>query len=335
MPSLSIVIPVLGDVTRLETTLVSVLSHRPASCEVIVVLATSYDDPYDLADEVQFVAARPRAGWVECVNLGFEASRGRVIHVMEAGLEVEEGWANSSVRQFDDPRVAAVAPVVVDACDTKHVWAAGVEYRAGGRRMALVGDEGASAVERWHRGLRGPHRLAGFYRRSVVVDQLGGFDAGAGDHWADAEMAVRLRQAGYTATLEPASRLNGTAEIARDAERARGLLRQGFEAERAFWRNLPARGVVRSLTGHVFSVLGETLRALPNPAAVGGQLAGRLFGLTTSLTQGAYRAHLHAIKDLAADAVTLPAAEHLDRRAALRGERRAGSVASDALRHSA
>lgn len=334
MPSLSIVIPVLGDVARLEATLVSVLSHRPASSEVIVVLATSYDDPYDLADEVQFVAARPRAGWVECVNLGLETSRGRVVHVLESGLEVEEGWTNSAVRQFDDPRVAAVATVVVDVCDTKHVWAAGIEYRTGGRRVTLVGDEGACAVDRWHRGLRGPHRLAGFYRRSVVVDQFGGFDTGAGDHWADAEMVVRLRHAGYTVTLEPASRVNGTAEVTSVAELAGGSLRRGFESERAFWRNLPARGTFRSLFAHVFTVLGDTLRSLPRPA-VCGLLAGRLFGLTTSVTQGAYRAHLREIEDLAAAATTLPAAEHLDRRAAMRGERRSSSVASDVLRHSA
>ena len=38
MPGLSIVIPALGKISLLEAGLVSVLAHRPADCEVIVVL---------------------------------------------------------------------------------------------------------------------------------------------------------------------------------------------------------------------------------------------------------------------------------------------------------
>lgn len=333
MPSLSIVIPVLGDVTRLETTLVSVLSHRPADSEVIVVLAVSYDDPYELAGEVRFVAARPRAGWVECVNLGIDASHGDIVHLIESGLEVSEGWTSSPLRDLEDRQVAAVAPVVFDACDTEHVWAAGVEYRAGGRRVTLVGDEGARAVERWHRGLRGPHRLAGFYRREVLTELVGTFDSTSGDTWADAEMAVRLRHAGFSVVLEPASRLSTTAEVAREATATRGASRRGYQAERAFWRNLPARGAVRSLVAHCFSVLGDTLGTLPSPAVL-GLLLGRLFGLSAILSQSKYRARLRALEHVAAAGATLPVSEHLDRRAALR-EQHSHSVAADALRHSA
>jgi len=333
VPSLSIVIPVLGDVTRLETTLVSVLSHRPADSEVVVVLAVSYDDPYELAGEVRFVAARPRAGWVECVNLGIEMSHGEIIHLIESGLEVAEGWTASPLRDLEDRQVAAVAPVVFDACETEHVWAAGVEYRAGGRRVTLVGDEGARAVERWHHGLRGPHRLAGFYRREVLTELVGTFDTTAGDAWADAEMAVRLRHAGFSVVLEPASRLSTTAEVARETTVARGSLRRGYQAERAFWRHLPARGTFRSLFAHCFSVLGDTLGALPSPAVL-GLVIGRLFGLTAILSQRGYRERLRSLEHVAAAGATLPATEHLDRRAAHRGER-AHSVAADALRHSA
>ena len=55
MPRLSIVIPVLGNLDRLEDTLVSVLANRPADCQVVVVLDQPYADPYDLKDEVQFI----------------------------------------------------------------------------------------------------------------------------------------------------------------------------------------------------------------------------------------------------------------------------------------
>ena len=58
VPRLSIVIPALASVEALERTLVSVLEKRPADCEIIVVLNTSYDDPYQLTDEVHFASAR-------------------------------------------------------------------------------------------------------------------------------------------------------------------------------------------------------------------------------------------------------------------------------------
>jgi hypothetical protein len=46
VPRLSIIIPVLGSSTRLESTLVSVLENRPPDCEILVLLGAPYDDPF-------------------------------------------------------------------------------------------------------------------------------------------------------------------------------------------------------------------------------------------------------------------------------------------------
>ena len=77
VPRLSIVIPSVGDCNLLEDSLVSVLENRPADCEVLVVHNRPYDDPYNLAGEVRFVQANPRAGLAECLDMGTAAGRHR------------------------------------------------------------------------------------------------------------------------------------------------------------------------------------------------------------------------------------------------------------------
>jgi hypothetical protein len=79
---LSIIIPVLGNLKRLEDTLVSVLENRPANCQVVVVLNQPYDDPYDLKAEVTFVQAVAGAGLVESVNRGLEAAEAPIVHLL-------------------------------------------------------------------------------------------------------------------------------------------------------------------------------------------------------------------------------------------------------------
>ena len=57
IPQLSIVVPVHGDAAAFESTLISVLENQPAASEVIVAHDGSYDDPFDLGEEVRFVSA--------------------------------------------------------------------------------------------------------------------------------------------------------------------------------------------------------------------------------------------------------------------------------------
>ena len=57
MPRLSIVVFCFHDSQLLEETLVSVLQNRPDNSEVLVMHDGTYEDPYDLVDEVRFIEA--------------------------------------------------------------------------------------------------------------------------------------------------------------------------------------------------------------------------------------------------------------------------------------
>src|SRR5687768_12308563 len=134
VPRLSILIPALRDSREFEYTLASVLQNRPDECEVLVAHAFPYDDPYRLSGEVCFLPVLEAKQAVTLLNAGFEAACSRIIHVVQCGLEVDEGWTDEALEAFDDPRVASATPLVVDATRTK-LWSAGVGYSRWGRRL--------------------------------------------------------------------------------------------------------------------------------------------------------------------------------------------------------
>ena len=199
----------------IEAGLVSVLEHRPDDSEVIVVLNEEYRDPYDLKDEVRFVAASRGAGFAKSLDAGWRASHGSIIHVLGCGFEVTAGWADVAMRHFADPRVGAVAPLLVEVKESSthragHARASGrPRVCAGGRReLALCGQDLRTA-EFDSQSLLGPMGLAAFYSRAALDALEDPFTRAVGDQLLDIDLAWQLRRSGYAAVLEPASRIRG------------------------------------------------------------------------------------------------------------------------------
>ncbi len=299
MPRLSCVIPVVGSTQDLETTLVSVLEKRPANCEIIVVLGRPYDDPYGLADEVRFVEAIG-SGLLACVNLGIRASRGEIVHVLAAGIEASDDWTEAALRHFDDPEVAAVAPVIRRTARPEQVLAAGVAYDRGGRRKvckAFARQSAPTGRARQHHDISsaiGPTIDAGFYRKTDLAALGGGFSPKVGDELADVDLALVMQQAARKTVVEPRCPLF--------AERLVAAKPRGFDAglfgERLFLRNLPVSGWLPAFLLHPLVVIGELVRAVPRGATI-ANLAGRI---TAWFRMGDYRRHhqfLKAARELA------------------------------------
>ena len=278
MPRLSIIIPLLGDQAQLDDTLVSVLENRPANCEILVVHAEPYDDPYGLAGEVRFLAAAPGATLAECLNLGLRASRAAVVHVLSCGVEVSPGWAEAAIRHFRDAEVAAVAAVVLSRRQPQRVASAGLGYRPEGIAWRL--DQGAppSGLGECWTNLCGPDVLAAFYCKSTL-EAVGGFSLHATDMLMGIDAALALRRAGFRCVLEPAC----VARVDTAAVYQRPTLRRGCDAERLFWRWASAHGWVRSVAGHAALLAGECAIGLWRPSLL-AQLAGRLWGLVRAVS---------------------------------------------------
>src|SRR5262249_3509065 len=132
-----------------------------------------------------------------------------------------------------NPEIAAVAPLVLSTDQPDRVLAAGVQYLRSGQRIVAGAGISSCAAPTLVDAL-GPTQLAGFFRRSAVLDLLGGFDTTLGDY-CDVDLALRLRSVGYRSVNEARSQVSATA-----TKKSRTGVRSALRAERLFWRALAA-----------------------------------------------------------------------------------------------
>lgn len=290
MPRLSIIIPSLGSTQRMEATLASVLQRRPEDCEILVVLDADYSDPYKLEGEVRWIRAPQSAGLVERLNQGIQASQSSLVHVLAAGIEAVDGWVDSALIHFFDPRVAAVSPIVLDAQHPQSVLAAGMEFSPQNERLVL-GDDALLSERAPPRDQLGPLLPAAFFRRTAL-ELLGGLPLAVGDSLADLDFALMLHQAGYRAVLEPRSRVTAVAsDLALEGPTG---FRAGLAAERLYWRNSGMVSWSAALIGHPLLAMREFL-----PSALHYRGWTRLFGRAFGACQvGSYKAHHAWLNDV-------------------------------------
>ncbi len=249
MPRLTIVIPCSGGAADFDGVLVSVLQNRPADCEIIVAHAESYDDPYDLQGEVNFIHA-PDCSPVELLNVAIHHSSGEVIHFLGNGLQTVEGWTAPALAHFKDPEVAAVSPVVLEA-DGQALVSAGINWSLGGAR-SVISDQRVTAPGngRLRAKILGPALAAAFYRRDVLV-ALDGFDPSIGIDLADVNIALAMESLGKLHVSEPTSQL--IQPVA--ASSSPSVFSGARDSERVFWRNRSRRSASLASALHPFSAL--------------------------------------------------------------------------------
>lgn len=259
MPRLAIVISAVGSVDSLESTLVSVLEHRPADCEVLVALNQAYSDPYGLEGEVSFVRSNLRAPAAACVNRALAQTKAPFVHLLASGCEASEGWTAAALARFGDRRVAAVSPLVHQLDRPEKIVAAGVGLWRCGKRH-LVGAKKSEVSSDDKARILGPSCLAAFYRKAVV-EAVGGFSTQLDLAHGDVDLARALAAAGYATVFEPQSRV----QTADKPQPTCGAFRRALYDERLFWRNLPASGLPLAVVRHLASAAGEMLLSVPRP----------------------------------------------------------------------
>jgi hypothetical protein len=163
-PRLSILLPLGQDRESFENTLISVLENRPSACEILVAHDGSYDDPFDLGDEVRFVIAESN-GLVDAVAAGCDSAWGRYIHILEGGFLATEGWTNAALGKFEHANAAVVAPVIRSRLD-ETILAAGWTDTAA--RLMAAYSVGQTEVESVRGRALGAYLSASFWRREVL-----------------------------------------------------------------------------------------------------------------------------------------------------------------------
>lgn len=263
---LSIVIPDLANSELLESSLVSVLEHRPRSCEILVTHASTYDDPYQLGrEEIRLITLPSAAPLTACLNTALRATRGEIVHLLMPGSVVEEGWTEAPCAAIlHRPSLAAVSPTLIDS---RQRHTAGIRWhRQYARQLVHIPARPMDA------NILGPTMCAGFYRRSALLE-LGGLDLNAPLEEADLDLACALQAAGYEAEHIPACRVH----------LSRNPLPRTSGFRRARYREHLARryrpGATRSFVATTWYLATRSLWGLPFPwkwPTTAGRLLGAL-----------------------------------------------------------
>jgi len=162
---ISIVVPHLGDVVAFEESLVSVLENRPSGAEVWVAHDGTYQDPFDLGDEVRFVTARSN-NLATLVSAAAEVVSAKVVHVIGGGVRATHDWTRSAVECLQEDSVAIVVPVArhgVDGPITAAGWC-----DSSTEVMAPLGRGSKQIDRRQAASIRGAYLIASFWRRSEL-----------------------------------------------------------------------------------------------------------------------------------------------------------------------
>lgn len=308
IPDCSIVIPTYNGRALLETCLESIERHRPKDLEIEVIVSddASTDDTADWLTRsyprVRLLRRESNGGFCASANAGIAAARGRVIQLLNNDTEVTEGWIETGLAHFADPRVGSVAPLVLFRRDPSLVDSAGDSYSVIGWPSKRGHGRDAS---RWLNRPAGPvfgaSGSSAFYR-AEVLKRIGGYNAAFGSYYEDIELAFRLRWAGYTCIHEPRCRILHDVSASYDHGRPDLQRRMARNAERIFWTCLPARWLAFGLVPHLgftFAQAGwRLLRGRLRPF-----LAGKVDAWSEFREWPARRRHL---KHLAHEGVSRP-----------------------------
>ncbi len=118
LPSLSIVIPTHQRQDLLRACLQSVESLAPPKTDILVVDDASpargdLSRRRRVSSESVAFACRAVSGFAVAANTGLREARGEIVEFLNDDTEVTAGWAEPALTCFENPRVAAVAPLVL------------------------------------------------------------------------------------------------------------------------------------------------------------------------------------------------------------------------------
>jgi GT2 family glycosyltransferase len=265
-PSLTLVIPSHNRADLLRRCLASVRRHARADTEILVVDDAS--PHHTVARTAQAFAGvrvlrfERRRGFCAAVNAGIRAAQHPIVELLNDDTEVTAGWAEAALAHFADPRVAAVAPLVLRGAPGEgpaSIDSAGDRYFLGG--IAGKRGHGQPLSARYLQGgdVFGVSASSAFYRRAALLD-VGAFPEEFGAYFEDVDVSFRLHWAGHRLRYEPASRVWHRVSASHGRPNRRLLEQQSRNEERVFWRNLPARDLLRALPWHAAVLAAKACR---------------------------------------------------------------------------
>lgn len=278
-PSLTIVIPSHNRADLLSRCLDSVRRFAPADTEILVIDDASPN--YAVSQTacafagVSVIRFEKRRGFCAAVNAGILAARHPIVELLNDDTEVTAGWVDAALVHFNNPRIAAVAPLVLrraSGVGPPLIDSAGDRYFLGGIAGKRGHGQPLSAPYLQGGEVFGVSASSAFYRREALLD-VGAFPEEFGAYFEDVDVSFRLHWAGHRLVYEPASRVWHRVSASHGRRSRRLLEQQSRNEERVFWRNLPNRDLLRALPWHTGVLAAKAYRRWQ-----AGELLPFLFG---------------------------------------------------------
>lgn len=266
MPLLTIIIPSHNRADLLARCLASVQRHAPADAEILVIDDASLNHAVSQAAHafagVHVLRLQRRCGFCAAVNAGIRAARHPIVELLNDDTEVSAGWAQTALKHFTDPHVAAVAPLVLRGApgeELPSIDSAGDRYFLGG--IAGKRGHGQPLSGRYLQGgdVFGVSASAAFYRRDALMD-VGAFPEEFGAYFEDVDVSFRLHWAGHRMVYEPASWVWHRVSASHGRPGRRLLEQQSRNEERVFWRNMPNSDLLRAVPWHAAVLAAKAYR---------------------------------------------------------------------------
>ena len=305
LPSLSIVIPTHQRLDLLRACLDSIEQHALPQTEVIVVDDASHDGaPARLVTEfrgVRSIRLPRRSGFAAAANAGLREAQGEIVEFLNDDTEVTAGWAEAALAGFEDPKVGAVAPLVLFHPATQspqtrscpRLDSAGDRYYCGGVAAKRGHGQALSELHVKPCLVFGASASSAFYRRALL-HELGGFPESFGAYFEDVDVAFRLHWAGRQTLFQPDSRVYHHVSSSYGKKTRRLLEVQSRNEERVFWRNIPRHSLARALPRHAAVLAAKAWRRCSE-----GELFPFLLGRLRLLAElGEVRRHRRLLHDM-------------------------------------
>lgn len=280
---LTIVIPSHNRADLLGRCLDSVRQHALRDTEILVIDDASPNHSVSRTARafagVRVLRWERRRGFCAAVNAGIHAASHPIVELLNDDTEVSEGWAEAALTHFADPRIAAVAPLVLRYPPSairhppKAKTDSGQRIAESGWRIDSAGDRyflggiagkrgnGQPLSARYLQGgeVFGVSASSAFYRRQALLD-VGAFPEEFGAYFEDVDVSFRLHWAGHRLVYEPASRVWHRVAASHGRPTRRLLEQQSRNEERVFWRNLPKRDLLRAVPWHAAVLVAKAYR---------------------------------------------------------------------------
>ena len=207
-----------------------------------------------------------RSGFAAAANAGLRSARGEIVEFLNDDTEVTAGWSEAALSPFRDPKIGAVAPLVLfhPATQPSHqrhhlrLDSAGDRYYRGGVAAKRGHGQALSEEHVQPRLVFGASASSAFYRRTVL-EELGGFPESFGAYFEDVDVSFRLHWAGWQTLYQPNSRIFHHVGSSYGKKNRKLLEVQSRNEERVFWRNVPRQSLSRSLPQHVAVLAAKAL----------------------------------------------------------------------------